>query len=356
MEEGKSLNNPGPIIFFGSGETLPASGKAYEFLARKIGQQPRISILETPAGFQPNSPEVAGEIADFLKKRLQNFTPQTHIIPARKKGTRFSPENPEILSPILQSNWIMMGPGSPTYAVNQLENSLAYAYLVSMHRLGAALSLASAAVLALSAFTLPVYEIYKVGMDLHWQKGLNFFSNFGLDLIFIPHWNNQDGGDKLDTSRCYMGTNRFKKLHDQLPSDITILGIDEQTAFCFDFKQPCICEVFGKGGITIIKEGEEQVIKSGGAISLSDFGDFHIPDSQDLIDPKISALIDAARVKDVLEPPPQVLSLLLERKTARAEKDWSISDKLRKEILKYGWSVKDTDAGQVLERSTGDSS
>ena len=58
--------NPGPVLFFGSGETLPASGKAYEFLARKIGEKPRISILETPAGFQPNSFQVAREIADFL--------------------------------------------------------------------------------------------------------------------------------------------------------------------------------------------------------------------------------------------------------------------------------------------------
>jgi len=342
-------------MFFGSGETLPASGKAYEFLARKIRQQPRISILETPAGFQPNSAKVAGEIADFLKKRLQNFDPLTYIIPARKKETRYSPEDPQILLPMLLSNWIMMGPGSPTFAVKQLEHSLAYSYLVSLHRSGAALSLASAAVLALSAFTLPVYEIYKVGMDLRWERGLDFFSNYGLDLVFVPHWNNQDGGNKLDTSRCYMGASRFKILHKQLPNEVTLIGIDEQTAVCFDFKQPCVCEVFGKGSVSIIKNGEHQVIKSGETISLSDFGDFHIPDTQDLIDPELSALINSARVTEVPEPPQQVLSLLSERDIARAEKDWQTADQLRKEILYHGWSVKDTGEGQILEPSAGDS-
>ena len=56
---------------------------------------------------------------------------------------------------------------------------------------GTALIFASATSLASSAFVLPVYEIYKVGEDLHWKPGLNFFSDFGLDLVFISHWNKQ---------------------------------------------------------------------------------------------------------------------------------------------------------------------
>lgn len=109
------------------------------------------------------------------------------IIEARHKGIEYSPDNAKIVEPILYANWLMMGPGSPTYAVRQLAGSLAYQYSLGMHLSGSALSLASAGVLALSAYTLPVYEIYKAGEDLHWQKGLNYFANFGLGFVLIPH-------------------------------------------------------------------------------------------------------------------------------------------------------------------------
>ena len=50
---------PGPIALLGSGETLPSSGKTHEFVARRLPDKPRIVILETPAGFEPNSDFVA---------------------------------------------------------------------------------------------------------------------------------------------------------------------------------------------------------------------------------------------------------------------------------------------------------
>ena len=63
--------------------------------------------------------EVAGRVADFLANRLQNYRPQVDVIPARKKGSNFSPDDPEILAPLLHANFIFMGPGSPTYAIRQ---------------------------------------------------------------------------------------------------------------------------------------------------------------------------------------------------------------------------------------------
>ena len=151
---------PGAVMLFGSGETLPASGKAYDYLAKNTSPRPVISILETPAGFQLNSARVAGEVGDFLVKRLQNYKPEIHILPARKKNSPFSPDDAQILAPMLTSNWIFMGPGSPTYAVKQLINSLAFNYLTALFLHGCHVCLASAAVLAIGAHTLPVYEIY----------------------------------------------------------------------------------------------------------------------------------------------------------------------------------------------------
>ena len=171
-----------------------------------------------------------GRVADFLRLRLQNTHPQVTAIPARRRGTPFSPDNPAIVAPLLQADLIFLGPGSPTYAVRQLQDSLAWQMLTARHRLGAALALASAAVAAVGAYALPVYEIYKVGEDLHWKAGLDFFGAYGLRLAFVPHWDNVDGGEELDTSRCFMGQSRFARLLEMLPPGVTVIGIDEKTA------------------------------------------------------------------------------------------------------------------------------
>ena len=176
-----------------------------------------MSILETPAGFEPNSADVAGAIGHYLEKRLQNYNPCIDVIPARRRGTPHSPDDPALANRLLNANVILMGPGSPTYAARQLCNSVVWDTVRSMQRLGANLIFSSAMTIAASRLALPVYEIYKVGDELHWQSGLNLFADYGLSLIFIPHWNNSDGGESLDTSRCYMGQERFIKLHALLP-------------------------------------------------------------------------------------------------------------------------------------------
>lgn len=107
----------GPIILFGSGETLPSSGPVYDFIARKMTCPLEIFFLETPVGFQNNSEEVAKNVADYIQQRLSSYHPFSRLIPARAKGTNLSPDNPLILKPILTSNWIFIGPGSPTYTV-----------------------------------------------------------------------------------------------------------------------------------------------------------------------------------------------------------------------------------------------
>lgn len=113
----KTNLQPGPVLLFGSGETHPSSGSAYEHLANVMKQKPDIAIFETPAGFELNSEKVAGNIRDFLSRRLQNYDPRVTLIPARNKKTRLSPDNSAILEPALRSNWLLLGPGSPTYAV-----------------------------------------------------------------------------------------------------------------------------------------------------------------------------------------------------------------------------------------------
>jgi len=48
--------------------------------------------------------------------------------------------------------------------------------------------------------------------------------------------------------------------------------------------------------------------------------------------------------------PEEVSSLILERELARKDKDWTMSDELRKKIRDLGYEVKDTDTGQEISK------
>ncbi len=342
---------PGQVVLFGSGETAPSGRRVYEWLLKLIVPPVRLAILETPAGFQPNTAVVAGKVADYLRVHLANYRLQVDVVPARRKGSEFSPDDPSLIEPLLRACAIFLGPGSPTYAARQLENSLAWRYLQARHRLGGAVILASAATAAASAYTIPVYEIYKAGLDLHWAQGLDFFAPYGLRLVLVPHWNNCEGGAELDTSRCFMGRERFARLRELLPEPATIVGIDEHTALIVDLAAGR-CLVFGRGGVTILRQGEELCFGSGRRLPLDYLGDFHPDPTDDLP----AAVWDAARAPQLAAPavesgpPDAVLRLVAERETARGRRDWPAADRLRQAIADSGWQVADSREGPVVSR------
>ena len=372
---------------FGSGETSPSGRKVLDHVLRQLAPAPRLALLETPAGFELNSDRVIRRVAEFIQLRLQNYNPEIVVVPARQRGTPFSPDNPEILQPLLEADLIFMGPGSPTYAVRQLRDSLAWRAILARHRLGAALVLASAAAIAVSSYALPVYEIYKVGEDLHWKPGLDLFGMFGFPLVVVPHWNNNDGGDELDTSRCFMGQQRFARLMEHLPPELTVVGIDEKTALILDLEASS-CQVTGLGGVTLLHTGHEHPapvpvpdLAGSGLASVAEQRGSHVhhyvsgetfplnvccplvvPSPGEGLAPEIwQQALDLQHQRMETRPetpaplpiPPEVLALVEERQAARQRKDWAQSDVLRQRIAAAGWQVLDTPEGPKLEPAPG---
>ena len=338
----------GRIAFLGSGETSLAGGRIFEALARLIPDPLHVSVLETPAGFELNSTIVAGRVGDFLKTRLQNYKPTIDLIPARKQGTEFSPDNPEILKPLLRANIIFMGPGSPTYLARQLRGTLAWDIIRARHRMGATLIFASAATISVGAWVLPVYEIYKVGDDIHTKEGLNFFSDFGMDLSFVPHWNNAEGGTDLDTSRCFVGIERFDQWRKLLPPENILIGLDEHSGIIMDFEKGT-CDVHGVSSVSVVKNTSMEIYPAGAKFSLNELGNFKMSESlEDGIRPEIWEMIKNAIQVDEDQPPVEALEFLEQRKEARARKDFAESDRLRDQISALGWVVQDSKEGQKL--------
>jgi len=341
----------GRIAFLGSGETSLAGGRIFESLARFISDPLRVAIMETPAGFELNSALVAGRVGDFFRTRLQNFKPVIDLVPARKRNSAFSPDDPEIIKPLLYANLIFMGPGSPTYAIRQLKDTLAWDVIRARHRLGATLVFASAATISIGAHSLPVYEIYKVGQDVHAVDGLNLFKDFGVHLSFIPHWNNAEGGGDLDTSRCFVGMDRFVDWCKLVPPENTTLGLDEHTGIIMDFESGT-CEVSGVSSVSLVRANGTMIYPSDSKFALSELGDIHIPDP---LEKNIPAhvwdmVINAPALNDD-EPSDEILTLAEQRVSARANRNWAESDKLRDEISALGWTVQDSKDGYKLVKN-----
>ena len=338
----------GQIAFLGSGETSLAGGRIFETLARNINGPLRIALMETPAGFELNSAQVVGRVGDFMQTRLQNYKPVVDVIPARKKNSAYSPDDPEIVKPLLYANLIFMGPGSPTYAIRHLKDTLTWDVIRARHRLGATLVFASAATISVGAHALPVYEIYKVGQDVHAVDGLNLFADFGLHVSLIPHWNNADGGVDLDTSRCFIGMERFAEWCDLLPPENETVGLDEHTGLLIDFESG-LCEVSGVSSISLVRECDPEMYPSGSKFPLRELGEFRIPDpvEKDIPASVWEMCLNAPPLEDD-HPSDEVMALVKQRAAARANKNWAESDKLRDEIAALGWLVQDSKDGYKL--------
>jgi|Deesub1362A_J573_1020465.scaffolds.fasta_scaffold01906_6 hypothetical protein len=346
-----SAVQPGPVLLLGSGETSPTARKIYDQFFAPLQPPVRIAVLETPAGFELNSERVAGRVAEFFRHRLPHYEPAVDVVQARKRGTQFSPDDPKIVAPLWTAEVVFAGPGSPSYAVRQLRGSLCWQAVIARHAQGATLIFASAAAIALSRHALPVYEIFKVGEDLHWKPGLDFFGAYGLELVLVTHWNNREGGEDLDTRRCFMGVSRFERLQAMLPESATIVGIDEHTALIVEMAQ-ARCQVRGVGGVSVLRQGLEQRFENGDTFPISLLGPFRLPRLAALpVGAEVWRSIQAARARrlEPSKPPPQVVRLLSERAKARQRRDWRLADSLRQQIEALGWRVEDTPEGSRVQ-------
>jgi hypothetical protein len=340
---------PGPVALFGSGEIAPAGRRVHEMLFQRLDPPIRVAILETPAGFQPNSAWVAGRLAEFVEQSLQNFSPQVTIVPARRRDGSYSTDDPDLAAPLLTANYVFAGPGSPTYAVHHLAGTWTWHVMLARQRRGAVLALASAFAIATGTHALPVYEIYKAGEDPHWVPGLDLFRPYGLELAVVTHWNNQEGGANLDTSHAYMGVERMRRLEATLPPSTTLLGIDEHTAVVLDFAQGT-AQVLGLGGATVRRVREERVFPDGATFPLEVLGQTRIPTLDEGLPAEVVEAVLAAE-EAVQALPPEVAALIEEREAARGARDWARADELREQLAHVGYVIEDTPEGPRWRRA-----
>jgi peptidase E len=254
----------GTVALIGSGELSGTMVETHKMLLSRNGSGEEVLFLDTPAGFQENIDLLAARAVQYFERQVG----YSMKVASYKSAETITNEDAESVYRLLsKAGYVLIGPGSPTYNVRQLKESPVPALLGAMVTRGGCLVAASAAALSVGSHTLPVYEIYKVGEPLHWVEGLNILGHLGLELVVIPHWNNAEGGNH-DTRFCYMGEKRFRALELQLPSNTTILGLDEHTACILDFSA-LTATVEGLGQMTLRRNGQEQGYARGDIIPFS---------------------------------------------------------------------------------------
>ncbi len=254
----------GTIALMGSGELTATMVEVHKTLLRQLGRAARAVFLDTPAGFQLNADDIALKAETYFKDRVQHPLQVASFKSAQPEsdaGTQ------KAFARLQRADYVLIGPGSPTYALQQWQQSPVPHLLTQRIEAGACLVAASAAALTVGVQTLPVYEIYKVGMPVHWVPGLNILGHFGINLVVMPHWNNAEGGNH-DTRYCFMGAPRLDKLESLLPSPTPILGLDEHTALIIDLaNQEATIE--GAGQVTLRYNGRDQRFDKGTPVPFS---------------------------------------------------------------------------------------
>src|SRR5262245_49297146 len=268
-----SVRVPRLLTIMGSGETAPTMVTTHrEVVARFGGAAPRAVLLDTPYGFQENAAEITQKAIEYFGLRVQLAIDAAGFLGplAVDPGQRTPSSETAALSRMRTADLVFAGPGSPSYALSVWRPSLVPETLAGKLNEGGVVVFSSAAALTLGRFSVPVYEIYKVGHPIHWLDGLDLVGAIGLPgaCAVIPHFDNAEGGSH-DTRFCYLGQRRLLGMEALLPADGWVLGIDEHTALVIDLDVR-EATVTGRGVVTVRRQGAARQFGAGERIGLDE--------------------------------------------------------------------------------------
>lgn len=256
------------FVVMGSGETTPTMVTPHQQVFAALPDEPDAVILDTPYGFQENADELSAKTQEYF---ATNVGTPVEVVDLRRVEDPESPAVERAQARIADADWVFVGPGSPTYLLDQLAPTQVPRLLrerLSGERPGATV-LSSAAAVTVGSHAIPVYEIYKAGHAPHWRDGLGLLGAIGLDAVLIPHFDNAEGGTH-DTRFCYLGERRLSAMEADLPDDTWVLGVDEHTAMVVDLDDRSVT-VKGRGGVTVRRrDGSTEVVPAGETTTLAD--------------------------------------------------------------------------------------
>jgi cyanophycinase-like exopeptidase len=261
----KANRLPRILTIMGSGETTPTMAKVHRATFERLGGRKAPAVLlDTPYGFQENADDISTRAVTYFHDTVGH-----EMGVASFRAADADPLARETATVrVRDAALVFTGPGSPSYALRQWAGSEIPKLLAAKLAEGGAVTMASAAALTLGRFTIPVYEIYKVGERPRWLEGLDLLGPLGLPVAVVPHYDNAEGGNH-DTRFCYLGERRLLVLEAELPPEVFILGVDGHTALVFDLDART-ASVEGLGVVTVRKDGRSATFPAGSKLSIDE--------------------------------------------------------------------------------------
>ncbi len=258
---------PRLLAIMGSGETSPTMVTTHRRLIERLGPPPVPAVvLDTPFGFQANVEVLAQRALEYFRESVGL---EMEVASWRTAAEGSTVGAARSLARLREARYVFAGPGSPSYALRHWAGSPVPDALADKLEQGGCITFASAAALTLGAFTVPVYEIYKVGEEPRWLEGLDLLARAGLPQVaLIPHYDNAEGGNH-DTRYCYLGEPRLAALEERLPESAFVLGVDEHTGLVLDL-DAAAATVVGRGVVTVRRHGPSTTIASGTTVAIAD--------------------------------------------------------------------------------------
>jgi cyanophycinase-like exopeptidase len=251
------------VAIMGSGETAPTMVKPHRQIFERLGDEAEPAVmLDTPYGFQTNADDISARAKDYFSASVGRRVEVAALRSREADPVAWTAS----LAKVAAARWVFAGPGSPSYALRQWRGSELPALLADKISGGGCVVFASAAALTLGRYTVPVYEIYKVGDDPRWLDGMDLASFLGPDVAIIPHYDNAEGGNH-DTRFCYLGEERLRILETQMDPGGWVLGVDEHTAAVFDLDEGT-ATVLGNGVITVRRKGRSSTVAAGTTVPI----------------------------------------------------------------------------------------
>ncbi len=255
---------PRILTIMGSGETAPTMVGTHRRLTALLPSPVRAVVLDTPYGFQENAGELATRAVDYFKTSVNVDLRVAGLTRMKLSSDGQMPSPTQVergLRAVEDAHYLFAGPGSPTYSIQQWSDTPIRNLLASKLKDGGVVTFASAAALTLGVRTVPVYEIYKVGVDPYWHEGLALLREVGVNASVIPHYDNAEGGSH-DTRFCYLGERRLRVLESMMSADEFIIGVDEHTGLVINLDEER-AEVVGNSTVTL-RKGDRQVTFAAG--------------------------------------------------------------------------------------------
>ncbi len=330
------------IAIMGSGETAPTMTKPHRDLFARLASDATGVVLDTPYGFQQNASELAQKAVEYFRQSVGRTFEIAGLARLKDSDLDSYATVDDVaveqgLNRVRAADYVFAGPGSPTFALQQWKDTPLVEVLAEKIRDGGIVTFSSAAALTLGRFTVPVYEIYKVGVEPHWLEGLDILSSIGLDVAIIPHFDNAEGGHH-DTRFCYLGERRLHVMEDLLPDDCHVIGIDEHTGLIIDLDANT-ASVVGNGTVTVRIKGTSTVHATGTVLPIDALRDSGASSSSTAMPTRIEGNVEPAQQAASLADEVAACQVEFDRALETADADAAIRAILDLEGSIHRWSA-----------------